>query len=238
MIGRLLRQRRTMKAVERTLDALADEFGGTLRGIDTELTRDAGDWELAQAIAAAGGVLLCYIASVPLVKQITPRTAGRAIKDRPRRVVAASEFLAHALVRQMIDSAEFEAEFAERLDYEAPAPYPVELRALAALRAHLPIPVPEEEALDAARVRLHHAKELFRVNEDLDVQTAIGFRKGAYKLDCAKHALHLLVLAETPQPLSPHELEPVKHEVVSTLTVGGLWQHAERRVLETLRTVA
>lgn len=194
--------RRREKALERVYDVLVDEYDGDLPGLVRDLDRAATDEEIAQAMACVGGTLLAFLASDPPSEEFTARAALGALKRHPQRVVVASEFLGHALVRLLLDVAELSKDLGDT-GYPAVVSRVIGLRALGALGVYLPIAAQDEDVLDVARARLHHAKEVLQEVAGLDVQAAVAFRRGAYQMACATHALDLLVRGENPLSSEP-----------------------------------
>lgn len=243
MLGRRLRgyDKGGVRLMEATLDGLGDKFGGIIPGVDEELSPDASDDQLAQALTLCGTTFLGAVASAPPVaeKERTERKRLlRLAKEHPGRAIHAALFLTHAIANYSVLYDEVSTRWSHRLDFETDAPAPVQYRAQEALCAVLPLTAADVGFLE--RIGEATFGELERViapDQELDFQMAFGFRRGEYQLWSSVHAAEIL-LGESDEELQLSIENSGLASAVGTIKVGYLWKEPERTYFEILRTVA
>ncbi|MGH7484340.1 MAG: hypothetical protein ACREMY_01895 [bacterium] len=221
------------------LDALADHYGGDLPGVDHEIGSDATDEEFAQALTAAGALLLVSIIRMPPVQgkdHAEKRLLNGALAAHPQQGVVGSQFLAHALVEHVIADAELSSRFADRLDYPTAPPRAIEERAREALRAHTPIGQHEADALRLAKAHMFEGIDSLLADPERDAQGAIGWRTTDYELTAAVHAIRMLLGKEYERSQTARDNSGYSN-LSATMKIGHIWAPAEKSTFEAMRTV-
>lgn len=220
-------------------DALGDRYGGDLPGVDYKIGPGASDEELVQALTGIGASLLVSIVTMPPVDgkgRAEARLLRGALTGDVTRAIAASRFLAHALVEHAIADAEFTTEFADRLDYETAPPRAIELRSLHALRTHAPIGEADTEVLRDAKAHMFEGKDVFHTDESFQVQGAIGFRSADYQRSAATRAIATLLGSAYDESQTASDNRGYSNLIGSVKTIH-MWRPAESQMFETMAAV-
>jgi hypothetical protein len=223
---------------EALLDALAEELGSELAGVDYELHSSASDRELAGALGVAGIHLLTGVISIPPVKAKKERSATKQLLRTTRnhldRSLYASRFLAHALVRYEVLYDELSTELSGHLDFPTTPPAPIQFRAQGALTEHMPITEGETSVIERAAEGFAGVRNL---PPDSDFQMAFGWRGTDYQLATELHAISLILLDDYEDSQIGKDNSGYSN-LPGHVKTPHAWAFAQKRAFEMLHAIS